>query len=195
MDQRRRGLIGRLRDAVRGIADFFAGQAPPPPPEEEPVEYYAPPPEEDTPPPEYVPPPVIGDEFWGGDKVRYIPEHGIMAGHRSKGQRQATLYEVKVKARWKVDEPGISDVRDIFMRAGSKRYYTFMITGVPCYEYPTKPGENEITLSYIKESNDVWDAYNDPNATTAEEWANLLLEEHMIGNCWSAIYSIDVLDK
>jgi hypothetical protein len=183
--QRRRGFLGRIADSLRNFAGRFNPTPPPeePEPPEEVLQPTVPPPE----PEEEEPVWVGGIDFIPPDRVRYIPEHNVG--------------KYKVIDRWKVgnesDPADIRDVRDIFNAAGYRAMYTFAITGIPCYEYPTKPGENKITLSYKIEGNSLWQYINDPDSLSAESWINNMLSEMEvpIGNCWDIVQSIDVLDK
>lgn len=183
--QRRRGFFGRLADALR---DFLGtgGTVQPPassPPEVEIVEEPTPPYE----PPEEAHPPQGPDfiDFFPTDNVYYID------GKRTADRRGRMHYSY---ARWRVDEPEITDVRDILNRRAGP-FLTIIIRGIPCEAYPTKPGQYDIWLSYRVQASDAKDVASYPNVISAEDWINNLVGAQDVGNCWDTVYSIDIVDK
>lgn len=183
----KRSWLQRVGDAFRRIVTGRAGENQPV--REQPIAYQPPEPEPELEP---APPPVEPEyDYWqpsdfSGTRVTYVPSHGM--GRRT------------VMARWSAgnefDPVQLEDIREMLRQSGYTKFKSMSVTGVPCEEYPTKIGEDVITLGYGSINPDMMEFFlDDPDILTATAWVNAMFAGMPIGGCWDEVFQIDILDR
>lgn len=188
----RRSFLQRAGDAFRR---FFMGRAGGSQPVAEPSQptptYYEPEPELEPPPP---PPPPISPgydegspfDFFSTTRVQYIPRHGM--GRRTVIERWTAGNEF--------DPVQLEDIREMLRQSGPTKFKSIAITGVPTVAYPTKIGEDIITLGYGSINPDMMQYFlNDPDVLDATDWANAMFAGMPIGGQWDVVFQVDILDR
>lgn len=191
MSQRRRGLLGRIVDGLRGIVGGGRRQ-PPPPPRQEPEVEYEPPPPPPPPPPPIISTPPIPER----GNVVYIPtKYTQVASHSKYGK--AFNYSQTILGRWSVgsdmNPADIYDVRDLLNQSGKQGWTNIVIGGTYPTPYPGQEGQAITWISYSYQMQNLEDFADDPNHNTATDWMNALLvgtTEH-----WEEVFIVQVVDR
>jgi hypothetical protein len=189
--RRRRSLLQRIGDVLRGAVGGGGGRRRPPPISQTPP----PPPEGEEPqsiPPR--PPPIEETPLRGN--VEYEHERYTIVGSHSKHGKSFN-YTQKVLGRWTVgneyNPASISDVSDLLRQVPKSGWVTLIIGGASPVPYPGQEDQSTTWKGYSYQLENLEDFADDPNNTNATNWMNALLVG--TGEFWDEVYYVQIVDR